>query len=101
MPCPELVATEKGKLRSGDPGLGFTLFRLLPPVAPCRHSKASVILVGRLWGVCRHGRSRVLRRLHVQVQRASVRAVGARRDLHQRIHSGNKRGMPLQEPTKE
>ena len=39
---------KKKKPRSGDPGLGFTLFRQLPPVAPCRHNKASVFLVGRL-----------------------------------------------------
>ena len=70
-------------------------------MAPCRLSKESVIPSRQAWGVCRHGRSRALRRLQVQVGRASVRAVGARRGLHQGSITGNKKSMPLQELTKE
>ncbi len=72
---------EGGEPRSGDPGLGFTLFQ-----APAASEQART--------------HRVLRTLHVQVRRASERAVGVRRGLHQRNHSDSKRNMPLQKPTK-
>ncbi len=56
MPRPVLAFPKEEKPRSGDPGLGFTLFQAPAASGALQAQQGGAVPVGRLWGVSRRGR---------------------------------------------